>query len=118
MKIIRTLPPLFLTALIVWVVIGSGESEAELKRVDPSHTCMGSNKETGKPEAFVEVDGKRYHGCSEMCIVNLEKNQNFRYGIDPVSGNKVDKATALIGARPNGDLLYFESEETFRTFRE
>lgn len=103
-----------LVALSVWAVIGSTGSEAGLKLINPSHTCMGSNQAQKRPQAFAEVEGKRYYGCSKMCIVNLKKNPNFRYGIDPVSGKRVDKASALVAARPGGELLYFESEKTFR----
>ena len=104
--------------LTVWAVIGVKGSEAGLEKIDPSHTCMGSNQVQEKPQAYAEVGGKRYYGCTDMCILNLKQNPGFRYGLDPVSGKRVDKATALVAARQNGELLYFESEKTFRAYRE
>ena len=105
---------LLLLPLIAWAVIGATGSKTGLKLIDPSHTCMGSNQAQERPQAFAKVEGKRYYGCSDMCIVNLKKNAGFRYGVDPVSGKRVDKATAIVAAMPNGQLLYFESEKTFR----
>ena len=113
---IKKASPFLLIALIVWGVIGSAGSEAKLKIIDSSHTCMGSNQAQKKAQDFAEVEGKRYYGCSKMCIVNLEQNPTYRYGIDPVSGRRVDKANAIVAARPSGERLYFESEETFRAF--
>ena len=46
-----------------------------------------------------------------MCKERLEKDANLRNAIDPVSGNEVDKAKAVIGANAEGKVHYFESEE-------
>ena len=115
---IKQLAPFLLVPLIVWLIVAARGSEPELKLIDSSHTCMGSNQAQTEAQDFAEVEGKRYYGCSKMCIVNLKENPNFRYGIDPVSGEKVDKASAIVATRPGGELLYFASEKTFRSYRE
>ena len=62
------------------------------------------------------MDGKTYFGCCEMCKGRLAKDAAVRSATDPVSGQAVDKATAVIGASADGKVLYFESEETFSKF--
>ena len=57
-----------------------------------------------------------YYGCCPMCAKNLEANPSARLAIDPVSGTKVDKADAFLGATKNGDILYFENEENFKAY--
>ncbi|MDT8318034.1 MAG: hypothetical protein RQ824_08605 [bacterium] len=109
---------LFLLPLAIWTLVETGRKDAGLIRIASSHTCMGSNRAQERPQSYAEVGGKRYYGCTDMCILNLKKNSGFRYGIDPVSGKMVDKATSIVGARENGELIYFESEEHFRAYRE
>ena len=47
-----------------------------------------------------------------MCKKALADNADKRVAIDPVTGNKVDKAKAVIAAQEDGRVWYFESEET------
>ena len=109
---------LFILPLAVWVLVESARGESALTRVASSHTCMGSNQAQEKPQDYALVDGRPYYGCTDMCIANLKQNPGFRYSLDPVSGKRVDKAWAIVGARKNGQLLYFESEENFLSYRE
>jgi len=112
---------LFLFLLPVVLVsippVGMAEEKAKLLRVEPSNVCMTNNKDMGKPQMPVTVEDKIYYGCCKMCAANLSNNTEPRYSIDPVTGKKVDKATAVIGAKPNGEVLYFESEESFDAFQ-
>ena len=64
-----------------------------------------------KEQVRVDVEGKTYYGCCEMCKARLEKNEGLRVGIDPVSGKKVDKATAVIARDSYRRVFYFENEE-------
>ena len=109
---------LLLFPIVIWAFAASGKGGEKIKVIDPSHTCMGSNMAQEKAQNFVEVDGRKYYGCSSMCIVNLKENPNFRYSLDPVSGKRVDKALAIVAARSGGDLLYFESDKTLKSYRE
>lgn len=80
---------------------------------DPSLVCMVNNHFMGRPQIPVEVDGRTYYGCCEMCEGRLRSDSASRSAIDPVSGNTVDKATALIARTADGRTFYFESERTF-----
>jgi YHS domain-containing protein len=71
-----------------------------------------------KDQIPVQVDGKTYFGCCEMCKGRLAQDASARNATDPVSGKPVDKATAVIGATSDGKVLYFESEQTFSQFAE
>ena len=94
----------FMTAMAV-------QAESALKQVDSNHVCMITDQEFAREQIPVEVEGKTYYGCCEMCKAKLNNNPESRVATDPVSGNKVDKAEAVIGAAPNGKVFYFESEE-------
>lgn len=84
---------------------------------DVSQVCMVNNQFMGRPQIPVEVDGKTYFGCCEMCKNRLAENPEARAATDPVSGKPVDKATAVIARRPNGDVVYFENTANFERFR-
>jgi len=84
---------------------------------DRSKVCMVNDQFMGKPQIPTDVAGKRYYGCCAMCKEKLEKNESARSATDPVSGARVDKATAVIGRDANGKVYYFESEASLRRFR-
>lgn len=83
-----------------------------LKKVEPKTVCMVNEQAMGKDQIPVEVDGKTYYGCCEMCKKALADNADKRVAVDPVTGNKVDKAKAVIAAQEDGRVWYFESDET------
>jgi len=64
----------------------------------------------------VEVNGKTYYGCCQMCKAKLENVQEIREGRDPISGDIVDKAIAVIGSGPDGAVYYFENEQNLKLF--
>lgn len=112
-KTMNGLAVLFITGL----VLVSGMAYADqLRKVETSYVCMVNNEVMAKPQIPVKVEDKTYYGCCEMCAGTLKKDRKARFAIDPVSGKEVDKAKAVIGAKPNGEVLYFESEATFRKF--
>lgn len=83
---------------------------------DAKQVCMVNNQFMGREQIPVQVGGKTYFGCCEMCKGRLERDPSSRSAKDPVSGNLVDKATAVIGKRVNGEVLYFENKENFERF--
>jgi YHS domain-containing protein len=123
-----------LAALLVLIAVGVGvanqlaeepssrqqvqaTSVAGLTRVeDVKKVCMVNNQVFDKDQIPVEVEGRMYYGCCEMCKERLAKDQAARTAIDPVSGKTVDKATAVIGALPDGKTIYFESETNLRQY--
>ncbi len=89
---------------------------AALTLVNSSEVCMVNNQYMGKPQIPVEVSGKTYYGCCEMCKGKLLKDAAARTAIDPTSRREVDKARAVIAKNETGDVLYFENEANFATY--
>ncbi len=96
---------------------GQPERSGAIVRVDPSRVCMTNNKDMGKKQIPVEVNGKTYYGCCPMCAKNISENGAARFAVDPVTGEKVDKGDAVIGVQPTGDVFYFATEENFMTYQ-
>ena len=89
---------------------------APLQKAEPKRVCMVNDTVFPKDQIPVQVDGKTYFGCCEMCKGRLATDEAVRFAKDPVSGKTVDKAKAVIGETPDGKALYFESEKTFKAF--
>lgn len=89
---------------------------SSLKRVETKKVCMINNQVFEKDQIPVEVEGRTYYGCCEMCKERLAKDAAARTATDPVTGKTVDKATAVIAAQADGSVLYFESEETLAKY--
>ncbi len=94
-----------------------GKTEAKLTIVEPRFVCMVNNALMGKEQIPVEVEGKTYYGCCEMCKGRLAQDPTSRTAVDPVTGKSVDKAKAVIAALASGDVLYFESKETLAKYQ-
>lgn len=92
--------------------------ENGLTRVtDASQVCMVTNQFMGTAQIPVEVEGKTYFGCCEMCKGRLANEPATRQATDPVTGEPVDKASAVIAKQADGKLLYFASADTFARYR-
>lgn len=89
---------------------------ASVARVDPQTVCMVNDRAMGKPQIPVQVGEQTYYGCCEMCKSRLAQDTEVRYATDPVTGERVDKASAVIAERPDGSVLYFASEDTLGRF--
>jgi YHS domain-containing protein len=83
---------------------------------DRSLVCMVNNQFMGRPQIPIEVEGRTYYGCCEMCKGRLGNDPAARMATDPVSQKQVDKATAIIGKTSDGATLYFESDRTFAVY--
>ena len=81
-----------------------------------AQVCMVTNQFMGRAQIPVEVDGRTYFGCCEMCKGRLAREAATRTAIDPRSGVEVDKATAVIAMDPAGAVVYFESEASFSSY--
>lgn len=115
MRSIRWLyPGLLALALILAANVAAAEP---IERVEAKRVCMVNDSVFPKDQIPVQVDGKTYFGCCEMCKGRLASDASARTAIDPVSGKTVDKATAVIGATPDGKVLYFESDATFSQYK-
>lgn len=89
---------------------------AVVKVADRSLVCMVNDQDMGKAQIPVVVEGKTYYGCCAMCKERLAKDATARTGVDPVSGKSVDKAKAVIGKRPDGTVVYFETEANLKKY--
>lgn len=108
--------PAFVVAMIL--VGGCGPSgNSELTRVPTHYVCMVNDQFFGKDQIPVEVEGRTYYGCCAGCEKTIRENAGIRVAIDPVSGRIVDKATATIGALPDGGVYYFENEKNMKRYR-
>lgn len=88
-----------------------------LEKVPADRVCMVNDTRFPNAQIPVPVDGKTYFGCCEMCKGRLATDTVVRSATDPVSGKQVDKATATIGALPNGKVLYFENEKNLQAYK-
>ena len=114
---------ILLTILMAFIAMPVMATENEhqhgdswLKPVEAKMVCMMNDKTFDKEQMAIEIDGKTYYGCCPMCKEMLSKDPEKRSSTDPVSGNKVDKAAAVIGADPHGMVYYFENQENFHKF--
>jgi YHS domain-containing protein len=87
----------------------AAKPESKLIQADPKKICMVTNTAFDKDQIPVQIKGRTYYGCCEMCKGELEKDPKQRVAIDPVSGKKVDKSRAVIGIASNGGVFYFEN---------
>jgi len=94
----------------------AASADAVVRRVASDEVCMMNNRFMKEKQIPVEVEGRTYFGCCAMCKDKLTNDATARSGTDPISGRPVDKATALIGAKPNNAVVYFESQETFDAY--
>lgn len=117
----KILPKIFFVivalALPSTVFAGHGATQI-LQQVDSEYVCMVNNKLFHNKQIAVEVHGKTYYGCCPMCKAKLEQSAALRTAVDPVSGNDVDKAGAIIGAKENGEVYYFENEDNLKKYSE
>jgi hypothetical protein len=85
---------------------------------DHGEVCMLSNRffGAGKQQVPADADGKKYYGCCARCAARLAQNAGARTAIDPVTGNPVDKASAVLAHDASNQVLYFESEASFARY--
>jgi YHS domain-containing protein len=105
-------------ALVVGAFVGVADeaSNDKVVAVESKNVCMINDRSMANEQIAVEVEGKTYFGCCPMCKERLVKDEASRFAVDPVSGKKVDKAKAVIGALPGARVLYFESKENLERY--
>ena len=84
---------------------------------DASQVCMVNNLFMGKTQIPVPVDAKMYWGCCEGCKARLATDPTSRIANDPVTGEVVDKATAVMAHDHTGAVYYFASTDNLRRYR-
>ena len=92
------------------------QTSASLSEVEHQYVCMVNDQLFVKEQIPVELEGKTYYGCCEMCKEKIKTDAASRESVDPVSGKKIDKSDSVIGAAPDGSVYYFESEENLQKY--
>ncbi len=87
-------------------------SDTSTIKIPNSYVCMINNKLMHAAQIAVPVNDKIYYGCCQGCVKKLTEDASSRFAIDPLSGEKVDKADAFITLLPGSkqDVLYFKTE--------
>ncbi len=100
-----------IVAMSLTFVVSASEPAKKLVKVESKQVCMINEQFMEKDQILVEIDGKMYYGCCAMCVEKLNKAEKSRFSVDPLSGKKVDKALAVIGADEDFNVYYFENEK-------
>ena len=98
------------------ISFGADAAKPALTKVEPKTVCMITEHAMGKPQIPVEVEGKTYYGCCEMCKKTLATDASKRVAKDPQSGVEVDKAVAVIAADADGAIFYFENDKNLTDY--
>ncbi len=88
-------------------------------RLSTELVCMVNDAFMGRKQFPVPVGNKIYYGCCEMCVDKLQNSDQYRYGIDPLTHEKVDKVEAYIvlASEETGAVYYFANEENYKKFK-
>ena len=97
-------------ASIAFAATETAAPAGPLTKVEPKTVCMINEHAMGKDQIPVEVEGKTYYGCCDMCKKALATDASKRVAVDPVSQKQVDKATAIIASQEDGKVFYFEND--------
>lgn len=112
-KLLRMISVLFVLSFFHVTVF----AKEVLKVVPNQKVCMVTNMVFPRDQIPVSQGGKTYYGCCENCKKTLSEDSASRTAIDPVSQKPVDKATAVIAAREDGTVIYFENQNTFKKYQ-
>ena len=106
----------FVVILISSLFSFSALAKESLQVVETKKVCMVTNMVFPRDQIPVSHAGKTYYGCCENCKKTLSEDASARTAIDPISKKKIDKASAIIAARPDGSVIYFESKKSFEHY--
>lgn len=108
-------------ALILFGLIcftGGLAASESLKVVPAKEVCMVNDTYFAKAQIPVQHEGQTYYGCCEMCKKTLAQDATARMAKDALTEKPVDKARAIIVARPDNSVLYFASQENLAKYRQ
>jgi YHS domain-containing protein len=86
--------------------------------VSNEKVCMVNDRYMYVKQLPVEVNGITYYGCCENCVEKIQQNiGDVRYAKDPINGDRVDKANAIIVQnKKDGVVYYFGTKDLADTF--
>ncbi|MDG0815672.1 TRASH domain-containing protein [Bdellovibrio svalbardensis] len=118
MKQIKSFFVIAVSAVLVLLTIGTTALAKEnLKVVPNQRVCMVTNMVFPRDQIPVAHGGKTYYGCCQNCKQTLAQDASARTAQDPVTKRIVDKATAVIAAREDGSVIYFESQASLQKYQ-
>ncbi|MBL6734960.1 MAG: hypothetical protein ISP86_03645 [Shewanellaceae bacterium] len=94
------------------------EVKSNLIPVASARVCMVNNRVFEQDQIPIQVQGKTYYGCCNMCKDKLNSDVSARQGLDPITHSPVDKATAVIAADATGKVFYFENEQHLKQYNQ
>ncbi len=85
-----------------------------LPAIEVKQVCAVENVIQAREGIPCEHDGKTYWMCCPRCVEAFKENPDaYRLATDPVSGERVDKATSLV--QPYAGRIFFFASEATRT---
>ncbi len=93
------------------------QTQALLTQVETKYVCMVNNELFKKVQIPVEFEGRTYYGCCQGCVGTPKTKIEARTAKDPLTHEVVDKSKAVIGALPDGKVLYFANAKNFEEFQ-
>lgn len=103
--------------LLLFILMFTTYSFSEpLTVVETDKVCMVNDRFFNSPQIPVLVDGKTYYGCCAACKKTLNTDKSIRFSKDPVTGELVDKALAVIGSKKDGSVYYFKSKNNLAKY--
>lgn len=96
--------------------VSADAPDGDVTPVEARFVCMITNKVFAEEQIRIPLNDRVYYGCCQMCVAKVNDNPESRYTTDPVTGNRVNKADAVIGADSSGKVYYFESGKTLDAF--
>ena len=97
-------------------VLAQPTTSCTIPSIEVKQVCAVENVLQAREGIPCEHDGKTYWVCCPRCVDAFKNNPDaYRLATDPVSGQKVDKATALVQPYA-GRVFFFASEATRADF--
>ncbi len=84
---------------------------------EANQVCMVNNQFMGRDQIPIEFEGRTYYGCCAGCVTRIQTDPSSRAAVDPVTGRTVDKASAVMGQDSEGNIFYFENQDSFSRYR-
>ncbi len=115
----RRIAPVAVASLLAVALLAGCDAprERELASVPARLVCMVNDRYFGVDQIPVTIEDRTYYGCCAGCEKTIRENHAVRTAVDPVTGTAVDKATAAVGAFPDGSVRYFENEGNLERYR-
>jgi YHS domain-containing protein len=96
--------------------IGDTAGQDGARLADRARVCMLQDTVQAQAGLEYEYQGKKYYLCCGGCLAAFRANaEHYSTAVDPVTGARVNKATAPIYAY-QGRAYFFASEESLSTF--